>query len=145
MLQTLSKAWGLAAARVGIAYANIQIISYLNKIKPPYNISTPNQVAALQALKNIARYKLQKSILLEQKELVVTELEKLDIVKNVYPSDANFVLIEVTAADTIYNSLVNNNIIIRNRDKVIKNCLRITIGTPQENTALIAALKNIKP
>jgi len=145
VLQTLSKAWGLAAARVGIAYTNIQIISYLNKVKPPYNISTPNQVAALQALKNVARYKLQKAILLEQKDLVISELQKLAIIKKIYPSDANFVLIEVTEADASYNTLINNNIIIRNRSKVVNNCLRITIGTPQENSALLAALKNIKP
>jgi len=145
VLQTLSKAWGLAAARIGIAYANTQIINYLNKIKPPYNISTPNQVAAVQALKNVARYKLQKAILLEQKDLMIGELQKLAIVKNIYPSDANFVLIEVTEADAIYNTLITNNIIIRNRSKVVNNCLRITIGTPQENSALLAALKNIKP
>jgi len=145
VLQTLSKAWGLAAARVGIAYTNTQVISYLNKVKPPYNISTPNQVAAVQALKNVARYKLQKAILLEQKDLMIGELQKLAIVKKIYPSDANFVLIEVTEADVIYNILINNNIIIRNRNRVVNNCLRITIGTPQENSALLAALKNIKP
>jgi len=145
VLQTLSKAWGLAAARVGIAYTNMQIINYLNKIKPPYNISIPNQVAAVQALKNVARYKLQKAILLEQKDLVISELQKLAIVKKIYPSDANFVLIEVTEAYIIYKTLISNNIIIRNRNRVVNNCLRITIGTPQENSALLAALKNIKP
>jgi len=145
VLQTLSKAWGLAAARVGIAYANTNIISYLNKVKPPYNISTPNQTAALAALENTTGYESRKAILLKERALVAIELGKLEFVTKVYPSDSNFLLIEVINPDLIYNTLVSKNIIIRNRANVVKNCLRVTIGTPDENVALLIAMKNIKP
>lgn len=143
VLQTLSKAWGLAAARVGIAITNSNIISLLNKVKPPYNISSPNQVAALQALENVERHKEQVQIVLAERIVMASALKKLAFVKKVYPSDANFILAEVTDADYVYNYLTNNNIIIRNRNKVVKNCVRITIGTPAENTALLTALQNI--
>jgi histidinol-phosphate aminotransferase len=143
VLQTLSKAWGLAAARVGIAYASADIISYLNKVKPPYNISTPNQSAALYALQDTAKFELQKNIILNEKEKMLQELNSLSYVSKVYPSDTNFFLVEVSDANGIYDTLISNKIIIRNRNKIVKNCLRITIGTPDENEALLTALKNI--
>ena len=143
VLQTLSKAWGLAAARVGIAYASVDIISFLNKVKPPYNISTPNQSAALYALQDTAKFELQKNIILIEKEKMFQELNNLGYVNKVYPSDTNFFLVEVSDANRIYDTLISNKIIIRNRHKIVKNCLRITIGTPDENEALLTALKNI--
>lgn len=143
VLQTLSKAWGLAAARVGIAFGSIDIIKYINKVKPPYNISTPNQSAALYTLQDVAKYEFQKNIILQEKEKMLKEVEKLEYVVKIYPSDTNFFLAEVTNADSIYQQLINQHIIIRNRNKIVKNCLRITIGTPTENEALLTALKNI--
>ena len=143
VLQTLSKAWGMAAARVGLAFAGTLIIAFLNKVKPPYNISTLNQSAALYALQDVAKFELQKNIILQEKEKMLQELENLSYVIKVYPSDTNFFLMEVTDADTIYNTLITNQIIIRNRNKIVKNCLRITIGTPDENAALLTTLKNI--
>jgi histidinol-phosphate aminotransferase len=143
VLQTLSKAWGLAAVRLGIAYAGKEIIKYLNKVKPPYNISTPNQSAALTALQDIPTFNLRREIILSEKDKLLTELQKLSFVLTVYPSDTNFFLVEVTDADAIYNQLIAGKIIIRNRNRIVKNCLRITIGSPAENEALLAELKNI--
>lgn len=142
--QTFSKAWGLAAARVGLAYANEEIIILLNKLKPPYNVSELNQKAALQALENTNFYKDNLENILLEKEKLRTDLLKLDLVKKVYPSDANFLLIEVENADKIYTILNNQRIITRNRNKQVTNCIRITVGTPNENQILITALKNIQ-
>lgn len=142
--QTLSKAWGLAAARVGLAYANEEIITLLNKLKPPYNVSELNQNAALQALQNTNLYKENLENILLEKEKLKTDLLQLEFVKKVYPSDANFFLIEVENADKIYTFLINQRIITRNRNKQVTNCIRITVGTPKENQILITALKNIQ-
>jgi histidinol-phosphate aminotransferase len=139
--QTFSKAWGLAAARVGVAYTNKNIISLFNKIKPPYNVSSLNQKAAINSLNNFELFEKNKKLILQEKKLLSETLKKLDIVKKVYPSDANFILIEVSNADNIYDKLVSKKIIIRNRNKVIDNCLRITIGSPEENKKLINELK----
>jgi histidinol-phosphate aminotransferase len=139
--QTFSKAWGLAAARVGVAYTNKNIISLFNKIKPPYNVSSLNQKAAINSLNNFELFEKNKKLILQEKKLLSETLKKLEIVKKVYPSDANFILIEVSNADSIYNKLVSKKIIIRNRNKVIDNCLRITIGSPEENKKLINELK----
>ena len=139
--QTFSKAWGLAAARVGVAYTNKNIISLFNKIKPPYNVSSLNQKAAINSLNNFELFEKNKKLILQEKKLLSETLKKLEIVKKVYPSNANFILIEVSNADNIYNKLVSKKIIIRNRNKVIDNCLRITIGSPEENKKLINELK----
>jgi histidinol-phosphate aminotransferase len=139
--QTFSKAWGLAAARVGVAYTNKNIISLFNKIKPPYNVSSLNQKAAINSLNNFELFEKNKKLILQEKKLLSETLKKLEIVKKVYPSDANFILIEVSNADNIYDKLVSKKIIIRNRNKVIDNCLRITIGSPEENKKLINELK----
>ena len=145
VLQTLSKAWGLAAARIGLAITNPEIISYLNKIKPPYNISQLNQNVAIEVLNDSKSFDFKKKIILQQKAIVVTALSKLDFVANIHPSETNFLMIEVINADAIYNQLIDHKIIIRNRNKVLKNYLRITIGTPEENNALLDALKKISP
>lgn len=142
--QTFSKAWGLAAARVGLAYANPEIISLYNKVKPPYNVSELNQKAALKSLENIDNYKQNLTTILNEKEQLKQALQQFDIVKKIYPSDANFLLIEVKNADAVYTTLVNQQIITRNRNKQVENCIRISVGTPEENNKLINALKNIQ-
>ncbi|MCM2302998.1 MAG: histidinol-phosphate transaminase [Flavobacteriaceae bacterium] len=141
--QTFSKAWGLAAARIGTAYANKDIIQLFNKVKPPYNVSELNQQAAINTLSNEAVFKQNLQIIKDEKEKLITELNLLKQVIKVYPSDANFLLIEVRDANKIYDELVNQKIITRNRNNIIQNCIRITIGTPKENMQLISAFKNI--
>jgi histidinol-phosphate aminotransferase len=143
--QTFSKAWGMASVRVGIAYASEEIIKFYNKVKPPYNISQINQDAILNTLNNekINRVLENIKIILEEKKFLIENLEKLNLVKKIFPSDTNFILIEVDNADSVYQELVNQNVIIRNRNSVIKNCLRITVGSPEENKKLIKTLQNI--
>lgn len=142
--QTFSKAWGLAAARVGVAYSSESITSLFNKVKPPYNVSKTNQFSVIEALENINEFKKNIKFILEEKERIQTEIVQLPFVKKVYPSDANFLLIEVKDANLLYNQLIEQKIIIRNRDKQIKNTVRITIGSKRENKLLLNALKNIK-
>ena len=141
VVQTFSKAWGLAAARIGVAYASETIIALMQKVKPPYNVSSLNQEAALKALDNEHVIVHQKAHILEQRTYLETSLSQLPIVKKVFPSDANFILIEVEDADKLYEHLVIKNIVVRNRNTIIKNCLRITIGTIVENQYLIEVLK----
>ena len=141
VVQTFSKAWGLAAARIGVAYASETIIALMQKVKPPYNVSSLNQEAALKALDNEHVIVHQKAHILEQRTYLETSLSQLPIVKKVFPSDANFILIEVDDADKLYEHLVIKNIVVRNRNTIIKNCLRITIGTIVENQYLIEVLK----
>ncbi|RZK08266.1 MAG: histidinol-phosphate transaminase, partial [Flavobacterium sp.] len=143
VIQTLSKAWGLASLRIGLAITNPEIIGYLNKIKPPYNISQANQEMALSVLNQPRNFESKKLITMQQKEILKRALSKIDFVIGIYPSETNFLLIKVTDAAAIYNQLLDAKIIIRNRDKVVKNCLRITIGTPEENSVLIATLRAI--
>ncbi len=142
VLQTLSKAWGLAAARVGAAFASTDIIALLNKVKPPYNISQLNQQAALKALGNREVFEKQKTLILAQKEILKTQLLNLPAVLKIYPSDTNFLLVEVVDADKIYEELVNKQVITRNRNKEVANCLRITVGSPEENQQLLRAFQN---
>ncbi|AVF49675.1 histidinol-phosphate transaminase [Elizabethkingia anophelis] len=139
--QTFSKARGLAAVRVGIAYSSPKIIALFNKTKPPYNVSQLNQEAVLIALLDDKRYQSEIKTILGEKERLEKELLQLSVIKKIYPSDANFILVEVNDADGIYNNLVQQKIITRNRNSVIASCIRITIGTTEENNQLIAALK----
>lgn len=139
--QTFSKARGLAAARVGIAYADKNIISLLNKIKPPYNISQLNQEAAIQSLNDETNFKINVELIKSQKEILRKSLLTLDFVKKIYPSDANFLLVEMKNATSVYNSLIAQQIVTRNRNSVVKNTIRITIGTPKENQQLMYALQ----
>lgn len=143
--QTFSKAWGMASVRVGIAYASEEVIKFYNKTKPPYNISQLNQNAVLNVLndENIKSVQENIKLILNEKKLLIQNLEKVNLVKKIFPSDANFVLIEVENADNIYQKLVEENVIVRNRNSVIKNCLRITVGSPEENLKLIETLKSI--
>jgi histidinol-phosphate aminotransferase len=144
VMQTFSKAWGLAAARVGMAYSNDLIISLYNKVKPPYNVSGPNQKAALKALDDEAGFDKRKSIILEQRTWLENQLSGLAVVIKTYPSDANFLLVEMTDANRIYNELVNQKVITRNRNSVVQNCIRITVGSPEENQILVDALKRLE-
>ncbi|RBW60340.1 histidinol-phosphate transaminase [Tenacibaculum sp. E3R01] len=141
--QTFSKAWGLAGVRVGAAYANSEIINLYNKVKPPYNVSTLNQNAVLESLNSIAQFEINKNIIINEKEKLVKEFSNLKIVTKIYPSEANFILVEVTNANTIYSNLVEQKIITRNRNTLVANCLRITVGSAEENTKLINALKQL--
>lgn len=142
--QTFSKARGLAAARVGITFASSEIIALFNKVKPPYNVSELNQQEALKTLDRNDEYQKVRALILEQKAMLMEELPKLSIVKKVFPSDANFILAEMTDAGKVYEELIKLNIITRNRSKQVNNCLRITVGKPEENQKLLKALKNIK-
>ncbi len=144
LMQTFSKAFGLAAVRVGMAFSNPDIIKYLNKIKPPYNISTVNQRTALSKLKRIEEYKNQVGRIRKEKARLLSDLEKIPYILKVYPSDANFLLVKVKNATYIYNKLLGSGIIVRNRSCVVDNCLRITVGTKNENDRLIKALKTIQ-
>ena len=143
VLQTFSKAWSSAGLRLGMAVTNRNIVQYLNKVKPPYNISTPNQEMALESIQNKAGIKEKIQWVLAEKVKLEIALMELEIVEKVFPSDANFLLVKVTDADQIYQALITNKFIVRNRNKVVDNCLRITIGSPVENELLINALKII--
>lgn len=140
--QTFSKAWGLAAARVGSAYASKEIIALFNKVKAPYNVSLLNHQAALNALDNQEQFEQQRAIILSERERMIASLKKLKNIENIYPSDANFVLVKVKDANQMYAYLVQQKIITRNRNNLVNNCIRITVGTPKENTLLLDALKN---
>ena len=144
VMQTLSKAFGLASVRVGIAFMNSDIVKYFNKIKPPYNVSKINQNAALSKFTTPHLVEQEITIIKNEKQRVIKELSKLAIFEEIYPSDANFFLAKVKDADKIYNELVRQGIIIRNRNSVIKNCIRITVGKPSENNKLLKAIKTIK-
>ena len=146
ILQTFSKAWGLAGLRLGMAFASRTVIDIMNKVKAPYNISQSTQDLALAALQNVGQVNEWIKITVAERELLSKDLLELPQVKKVYPSDANFVLAEVEDAAGTYDALVNQGIIIRDRSKVTlcDGCLRITVGTPQENTILLSALKSLK-
>ncbi len=145
ILQTFSKAWGLAALRLGMAFAARPVIDILNKVKPPYNINQATQDIALAALQNVDLVNEWIQSTVVERESLSNELAALPMVKKVYPSDANFILIEVENALNTYNSLVDEGIIIRDRSKVTlcEGCLRITIGTPEENKTLLNKLKSL--
>ncbi len=143
VLQTLSKAWGLAGLRLGMAFANEPVINYLNKIKYPYNISTTTQQLTMEALNNILSVQNWTKTTIEQREKLKEELLKLSFTQIVYPSDANFILVKMTEAKKIYEFLSAKGIIVRDRSNVLlcENCLRITIGTPEENKKFIETIK----
>ena len=143
LMQTFSKALGLAAIRVGMAFTNPSIVQYFNKLKPPYNISAINQKAALLKLSQIEQNKSLVFRIKKERDRLSANLLKMKIVEKVYPSDANFLLVKLKNANYIYNELVSRNIIIRNRSNMIDNCVRITIGKKSENDRLIDALKSI--
>ncbi len=144
--QTLSKAYGLAGIRLGICYASAEIISVLNKIKPPYNVNKLTQQYAIEQLQNISKIKSDISSLKEEKKYLLKALLKLKFIEKVYKSDANFILIKVDNAEKRYNQLLENGIVVRNRSSqpLCENTLRLTIGTQTENEKLINTLKILK-
>lgn len=146
VMQTLSKAWGMAGARIGMAFASDDIIGVLNKIKPPYNVGSPAQQLALEALGNIEQVNEWIKTTVQERNKLVTSLGKIPFVRKIYPSDANFVLVKVEDAGAVYNYLVSCGIIVRDRSKVelCEGCLRITVGKPQENAKLVETLTAYK-
>ena len=143
VLNTMSKAWGCAAIRLGMAFASEEIIGLFNKVKYPYNVNQLTQQQALEALKDPFEVDNWVKILLQERTRMIEAFEMLPICDKVYPTDANFFLAKMSDATKIYNYLVDQGIIVRNRNKVqlCQNCLRITIGTKTENAELIAALR----
>ena len=143
VMQTLSKAWGSASVRLGIAYASAEIIGIFNKVKYPYNISLLTQRYAIDLLKRHSEVTAWVKQLTANRQWLIEALGKLRCVKHIYPTDANFVLVRVSDADAIYDYLRAGGIIVRNRNRVEKclGCLRITVGTAEENEILINALK----
>jgi histidinol-phosphate aminotransferase len=144
VMQTFSKAFGLASVRVGMAFADQLIIHYFNKLKYPYNISTINQKAVIAKLGKRDKTRAEVKRIISEKERLVKELSKVNLIIKIFPSDANFILAKVKDADRIYNILIGKGIVVRNRSSVAENCLRITIGTKAENNILIDALKSIQ-
>ncbi|MCZ4408934.1 histidinol-phosphate transaminase [Cryomorphaceae bacterium 1068] len=141
VLQTLSKAYGLASIRLGMAFANEVVIEILNKIKPPYNVNGLTQNYALEALEDGESLKSEIEMILKDRAEMKVALKKLNVVKKIYPSEANFLLIEINRATELYHYLAEKGIVVRDRSKQVKNALRITIGTPSENETLLEAIK----
>jgi len=146
VMQTLSKAWGLAALRLGLCYASMDIIDLFNKVKPPYNINEASQELALEALQNTEQVNNWIKEVVLQKNYLNKALSKFSFVEKIYPSDANFILVKVKDANTLYSYLAAKGIVVRNRSKDVlcDNCLRITVGTPDENEILVKSLKIFK-
>jgi histidinol-phosphate aminotransferase len=144
VLQTLSKAWGLAALRLGMAFASEAIIQVYNKVKPPYNIGQATQDLVLKALDNVDDVNEMIKLLVSERELLREELSALPQVQKIYPSDANFMLVKITNARDAYNYLLTKGIVVRDRSNVqlCQDCLRITVGTPDENKALVNSLRD---
>jgi histidinol-phosphate aminotransferase len=145
VMQTFSKAWGLASLRLGMAFASKDLIKILNRIKPPYNISGLTQETVLAAMDKYEKVKAMVKDILAEREFLKTQLESLDFVNKIYPSDANFLLVKMPNANLVYDELIDQKVIVRNRSKVIlcEDCLRITVGTRTENERLVEALSNI--
>lgn len=146
VMQTLSKAWGLAGLRLGMAFASQPIIDLMNKVKYPYNISTAAQLLALEALNNTDWVNEHISLTVSGREKLKKDMLQLNGTEAVYPSDANFLLVKMKDAKKVYDYLCSKGIIVRDRSKVVlcEDCLRITIGSPEENKQLMAALANYK-
>jgi histidinol-phosphate aminotransferase len=145
VLQTFSKAWGLAGLRLGMCFASEDIIGILNKIKYPYNVNIRTQELALDALENVRVMEEWVKEIIKQRTKLMKSLEKLSITERVFPSDSNFILVRVKDAPATYQYLLENKIIVRDRSRVTLcyNCLRITVGTPEENDRLIKALEEL--
>ena len=145
VLQTLSKAWGGAALRLGMAFASPAIIGLFNKVKYPYNVNLPAQREALALLNKPEQMEAQRQKVLEERERLRQAFEAAPFQYKVYPSDANFLLVEVGRANEIYTALVEKGVIVRNRNSVslCRGCLRITVGTVDENTLLLQALEEV--
>ena len=146
VLNTFSKAWACAAIRLGMAFASNDIISLFNKVKYPYNVNLLTQEKAIEILHSPAKIQQWLSIITTERAHLLPAIGELPICQHIYPTDSNFFLVRVTDADDIYRYLVERGIIVRNRNRVALcgNCLRITVGTPQENCELLSALRQYK-
>jgi len=145
IIQTFSKAWGLAGLRLGMGFASKEIISILNKIKPPYNLNSLTQEKAIEAIGYLDEKNETIDAILAEKVKLKEKLDQIDGVQKIYQSDANFILVKINNATDIYNELVEQSIIVRNRSsvKLCEDCLRITVGKPVENEKLLNAIKKI--
>ena len=145
ILQTFSKAWGLASVRLGMAFASASILSFLNKVKYPYNINLLTQNFVSERIDKLAEKEAWVETLLFERETLCKVLESLPVIKKIYPTDSNFILVKVDDANKVYTHLVDNEIIVRNRNTVslCEGCLRITIGTAEENQLLIDFLREL--
>lgn len=143
VLQTLSKAWGLAGLRLGMAFASQSIIEVMNKVKPPYNINQSTQELVLKALEEVGQVNDMIKILVDMRIALTEVFESMPTVEKVYPSDANFILVKIAEARKIYEFLLTKGIVLRDRSNVelCENCLRITVGTEKENTDLVDAMQ----
>ena len=143
VLATFSKAWGAAGIRLGMAFASTDIIGLYNKVKYPYNVNVLTQKKALEILGNVTLLQRHVTMILEERQTLLQSLSLLSICKKVSPTDANFVLVKVTDADGIYRYLMQKGVVVRNRSHVhlCGDCLRITVGTKDENTKLLSALR----
>ncbi|HRO44216.1 histidinol-phosphate transaminase [Agriterribacter sp.] len=144
VLHTLSKAWGLAGLRLGMAFAGEAIIAVCNKIKPPYNIGQATQDLVLKALDQVEDVNEMIRILVKERDRMAAQLLSVGVVEQVYPSDANFLLVKVRDAKAVYRALLDKGIVVRDRSNVqlCEGCLRITVGSPAENEALLNSLKS---
>jgi histidinol-phosphate aminotransferase len=144
VIQTFSKAYGMAGIRLGMLFGSEELISWLNKIKPPYNINSLTQAFALDKLKDLSVIEKEIELIKQEREILLTQLKKLPIVEFVYPSDSNFVLIKVKDSVRLYNYLISKGIVVRDRSNQLlcSNTLRLSIGTPEENKLLVEALRN---
>lgn len=142
VMQTFSKAWGLAGLRVGMAFASTAIIDLLNKVKPPYNISKATQELLLKALEEVGQVNDMIRELVAMRDALSEVLQQIPGIEKVYPSDANFILVKIKDARSVYEYLLSKGIVVRDRSNVVlcDDCLRITVGTEKENTALVDAL-----
>ena len=146
ILQTLSKAWGLAGLRVGMAFASQQVIDVFNKIKAPYNVNSVSQQLAMEALGNVNTVNEWIKEIVAERKRISALLPGFSFVKKVYPSEANFILVKVDDPKKLYRQLIEKNIVVRDRSSaaLCEGCLRITIGTKEQNEKLLEALKNFK-
>ncbi|MFN6014572.1 MAG: histidinol-phosphate transaminase [Flavobacteriales bacterium] len=142
--QTFSKAYGMAGVRLGMLFGSEELINWINKIKPPYNINQLTQEFVLQKLSDPAKVQKEISIIRSEREKLLTDLDKLDQILVVYPSDSNFILVKVKDANDLYNYLINNGVVVRNRSNqpLCSNTLRLTVGTPDENQKLLQLIRN---
>ncbi len=146
VLQTFSKAWGLAAARVGMAFADENVIKLFNRTKPPYNLGSLAQDAALDSMRNETQVNEWIGLITDQRVILADSLKRLGMVERVYPSDANFILVKVADAVSVHIFLLDEKIVVRDRSNIAmcEGCLRITVGTPDENKRLVEALKKFE-
>ncbi|MBD1396050.1 histidinol-phosphate transaminase [Pontibacter sp. JH31] len=146
VLQTFSKAWGMAGLRLGMAFASEEIVALLDKIKPPYNINEATQQLALQALQHTEELTYMIEEIVQEREMLIQALPTLKVVEKVYPSDANFLLVKVKDANGLYAYLLDKGIVVRNRSSLpgCEGCLRISIGTVEENQQLFQAISDFK-